>query len=102
MGIRERNVMVSQSVSFVAVPPTHSTTVSKDGSAPRRNVIGIERYIHASWRVAFLVRFFGFDMFAAARAYQISGRNVCQGNLTLVGILTSARMIRPCANAGVQ
>ena len=26
MGIRERNVMVSQSVSFVAVPPAHSTS----------------------------------------------------------------------------
>ena len=90
--------------SHMPVPTPHRL---KGRLRSPRNVIAGSRIDwiypgHASWRVAFLVRFFGFDMFAAARAYQISGRNVCQGNLTLVGILTSARMIRPCANAGVQ
>ena len=47
-------------------------------------------------------RFYGLGVPAeASRSARVS-KNVCQGNLTLVGILSSARMIRPCANAGVQ
>ena len=57
-----------------------------------------------SWIDSLVVffRFYGFSVPAeASRSARVS-KNVCQGNLSLVGILSSARMIRPCANAGVQ